>query len=139
MAQYAGRTCSKLGPLSERQRQRDRLPDRAFGIPSQRKYPMPDPDHAANAKGRAKTALKRGNLTRKQYDAVVRKADRVISMCHGPALGSADDWNRPRKGRSEEKSDTGLWLVAGGVGLILLSTWRAGRHPPTALATRGGL
>lgn len=142
MAQYDGRTCTKLGPLS--QRQRDRLPDRAFGIPSKRKYPMPDPDHAANAKGRAKTALERGEVTRKQYDAVVRKADRIISRCRSPEqLGRAasNDWNRPRRGRGEEKSDAGAWLmIAGGVGLILLSTWRAGRYPPTtALATRGDL
>ncbi len=80
---YEGRTCSKLGPLSERQR--DRLPDKAFGIPAQRKYPMPDPDHAANAKGRAKTAKKRGEITAKQYEAIVRKADRVIERCNGAA------------------------------------------------------
>ena len=80
---YEGRTCSKLGPLSERQR--DRLPDKAFGIPAQRKYPMPDPAHAANAKGRAKTAKQRGELTAKQYDAIVRKADRVIERCNGTA------------------------------------------------------
>lgn len=144
--QYEGRTCSKLGPLSDRQR--DRLPDKAFGIPAKRKYPMPDPDHAANAKGRAKTALKRGELTRRQYDAIVRKADRVISRCRGPELGRASewnqarssqslDWNRPRRGRGDEKSDVGMWLlIGGGVGLILLSSWRAGRYPPTTLATR---
>ncbi len=81
MARYKAPTCRRVGPLSDKAR--DRLPDKAFGIPSERKYPMPDPRHAGNAKGRAKTALQRLEITRKQYDAIVRKADRVIAQCSG--------------------------------------------------------
>ena len=81
MPQYKAPTCRRVGPLSDKAR--DRLPDKAFGIPSQRKYPMPDPRHAGNAKGRAKTAFDRGEVTRKQYDAIVRKADRIIAQCNG--------------------------------------------------------
>lgn len=81
MAQYRAPTCKRVGPLSDKAR--DRLPDKAFGIPSQRKYPMPDPRHAANAKGRAKVALETGEINRKQYAAIVRKADRVIAQCKG--------------------------------------------------------
>lgn len=39
---------------------------------------MPDRAHAANAKGRAKQQLKKGNLTREQYDKIVKKADRIL-------------------------------------------------------------
>lgn len=49
-----------------------------FGLPSQRKYPMPDKSHAANAKARATQQFERGNLSagaRAQIDA---KANRVL-------------------------------------------------------------
>jgi hypothetical protein len=39
---------------------------------------MPDRAHAANAKGRAKQQLKKGNLRREQYDKIVKKADRIL-------------------------------------------------------------
>ena len=44
---------------------------------------MPDPRHAANAKARAKQQLKKRTITRKEYDKIVRKADRVIKACGG--------------------------------------------------------
>lgn len=36
---------------------RNALADRVFGLPGQRKYPMPDRSHAANAKARANRIL----------------------------------------------------------------------------------
>jgi hypothetical protein len=61
---------------------------RKFGLPEKAQtpaakkdsgnYPMPDKTHAANAKGRAKQQLKKGNLTKDQYQKIVRKADRVL-------------------------------------------------------------
>jgi hypothetical protein len=57
------------------------LPEKAQ-TPSAKKgsgnYPMPDRAHAANAKGRGKQQLKKGNLTREQYDKIVKKADRIL-------------------------------------------------------------
>ena len=126
--QYEGRTCSKLGPLSERQR--DRLPDKAFGIPAERKYPMPDPDHAANAKGRAKTAKQRGEITATQYDAIVRKADRVIARCNGPETkGLGDDWNRPRRGSRASESGLGIpiAMLILGTAAFALAMWGRNR------------
>ena len=116
---YEGRTCSKLGPLSDRQR--DRLPDKAFGIPSERKYPMPDPDHAANAKGRAKTAKSRGEITAKEYDAIVRKADRVIGRCRGPNLGY--DWNQPRRGGAASEPGLAVPILMLFLGTAALVMW----------------
>lgn len=69
---------------------RNRLPDNAFGLPKQRKYPLyrlvngklvPDGSHAANAKARARQQFDRGNLTRAQYNRIVAKADRVLEQC----------------------------------------------------------
>jgi hypothetical protein len=49
-----------------------------FGLPGQRKYPMPDKEHAANAKGRAKQQLKKGKLSRSAYEKIVAKANRIL-------------------------------------------------------------
>jgi hypothetical protein len=78
------RTFGKMTAARER-----RLPDAAFGLVKGkgknkvRKYPMPDPKHAVSAKGRAKTQLKKKTITKAQYNAIVKKADRVIKACPG--------------------------------------------------------
>ena len=68
-------------------RQRKALKPKTFGLPPAKKdepgkYPMPDKSHAANAKARAAQQLKKGNLTKKEHDKIVRKANRVL---HGSA------------------------------------------------------
>jgi hypothetical protein len=57
---------------------RKKLEKSQFGLPGERKYPMPDKEHAANAKARAKQQRKRGKLSRAAYDKVVAKANRVL-------------------------------------------------------------
>jgi hypothetical protein len=57
---------------------RKKLKKSQFGLPGQRKYPMPDAKHAANAKGRAKQQLKKGRLSRSAYEKIVAKANRVL-------------------------------------------------------------
>ena len=57
---------------------RNKLEKSQFGLPGQRKYPMPDKEHAANAKARAKQQRKRGKLSRAAYDKIVAKANRVL-------------------------------------------------------------
>jgi hypothetical protein len=47
---------------------RNKLPKSEFGEPGEDKYPMPDWQHAANAKSRAKQQLNRGKLSRDEYD-----------------------------------------------------------------------
>lgn len=71
-----------------RSKNRAHVSRRKFGLPEKAQtpaakkesgnYPMPDRTHAANAKGRAKQQLKKGNLTKEQYEKIVRKADRVL-------------------------------------------------------------
>lgn len=78
---FEGQTCKRFGPMTAAKR--DKLPAKAFGLPGERKYPMPDPSHARNAKARAKQELNRKRLTRREYEQVVRKADRVIAACAG--------------------------------------------------------
>lgn len=57
---------------------RRKLKKSQFGLPGKRKYPMPDKEHAANAKARAKQQRRRGKLSKSAYDKVVAKANRVL-------------------------------------------------------------
>ena len=45
------------------EKKRDSLKSSTFGLPEERKYPMPDKSHARNAKARASQQVKAGNLT----------------------------------------------------------------------------
>ena len=57
---------------------RSKLKKSQFGLPGKRKYPMPDKEHAVNAKGRAKQQLKKGKLSRAAYEKVIAKANKVL-------------------------------------------------------------
>jgi hypothetical protein len=59
-------------------RKRDRLKDSTFGLPEERKYPMPDESHARNAKARAAQQVKAGNLSKADETKIDRKADRIL-------------------------------------------------------------
>lgn len=54
---------------------RNALPKKDFGLPAERKYPMPDKAHAANAKARASQMEKAGKLSDKTEDKIDRKAN----------------------------------------------------------------
>lgn len=64
-------------------RQRKAIPKKTFGLPLERKYPMPDKSHAINAKARATQQYKRGNLTAAEYARINSKANRVIKDAGG--------------------------------------------------------
>jgi hypothetical protein len=59
-------------------KKRDKLPASDFGLPEERKYPMPDKSHAANAKARASQQKDEGNLTAAEEAKIDRKADRIL-------------------------------------------------------------
>lgn len=65
-----------MGVLSEKKR--ESIPDSKFGMPEERKYPMPDKAHARNAKARASQQEEEGNLTPKEKAKIDRKADRIL-------------------------------------------------------------
>jgi hypothetical protein len=54
------------------------IPASQFGLPEERKYPMPDKAHARNAKARAAQQEKKGNLTAAEERTIDRKADRIL-------------------------------------------------------------
>jgi hypothetical protein len=57
---------------------RKKLPKSEFGMPGERKYPMPDKSHAANAKARASQMEKAGKLSESSKAKIDAKADRVL-------------------------------------------------------------
>jgi hypothetical protein len=61
---------------------RKSIPSSHFGLPAERKYPMPDRSHAANAKARASQQEKKGNITPAQEKTIDAKADRVLGEHH---------------------------------------------------------
>lgn len=62
---------------------RNRLPAKSFGLPGQRKYPMNDRSHAANAKARATQQYRRGNITAAERARIDAKANRVLGAGAG--------------------------------------------------------
>ena len=60
-------------------RKRNSEPKSDFGLPEERKYPMPDEAHARNAKARAAQQKKKGNLTSSEKAKIDRKADKILN------------------------------------------------------------
>jgi hypothetical protein len=59
-------------------KKRESLPKSQFGLPEERKYPMPDKSHARNAKARAAQQEKKGQLTKAEEQKIDRKADKIL-------------------------------------------------------------
>jgi hypothetical protein len=57
---------------------RKALPKSDFGMPGEKKYPMPDKSHAANAKARASQQVKKGNLSAASKKKIDAKANKVL-------------------------------------------------------------
>ena len=65
-----------MAKLSEKKL--DSLKSSQFGLPNERKYPMPDASHARHAKARAAQQEEKGNLTKSEERKIDRKADRIL-------------------------------------------------------------
>lgn len=59
-------------------KKRNSLPKSSFGMPGERKYPMPDASHAANAKARASQMEKAGKLSPSTKAKIDAKANKVL-------------------------------------------------------------
>lgn len=57
---------------------RNKIPASQFGLPGEKKYPMPDKSHAANAKARATQMVKKGKLSAASKAKIDAKANRVL-------------------------------------------------------------
>jgi len=61
------------------EKKRDQLPESKFGLPDERKYPMPDKSHARNAKARASQAQNAGRISAADEKKIDRKADKILN------------------------------------------------------------
>lgn len=59
-------------------KQRNKLPKSDFGLPGERKYPMPDKSHAANAKARAQQQYDKGNISKSTLNKIDAKANKKL-------------------------------------------------------------
>lgn len=57
---------------------RKNLPASEFGMPGERKYPMPDRSHASNAKARATQQVKKGKLSPATAAKIRAKANAIL-------------------------------------------------------------
>lgn len=57
---------------------RNKLKASTFGLPGERKYPMPDKSHAANAKARATQMAAKGKLSSASKSKIDAKANKIL-------------------------------------------------------------
>lgn len=57
---------------------RKKIPKSEFGLPGEKKYPMPDRAHAANAKSRAAQMVKKGKLSESAKEKIDAKANKIL-------------------------------------------------------------
>jgi len=57
---------------------RKSIPKKEFGLPGEKKYPMPDKKHAANAKSRATQMVNAGKLSESSKAKIDAKANKVL-------------------------------------------------------------
>lgn len=57
---------------------RNKLKKSTFGLPGERKYPMPDKSHAANAKARATQMVNKGKLSPASKSKIDAKANKIL-------------------------------------------------------------
>lgn len=64
-------------------KERNKLPKSSFGLPGERKYPMPDKSHAANAKARASQAVNAGRMSKSTEANIDAKANKMLKKKEG--------------------------------------------------------
>lgn len=57
---------------------RKKIPKGEFGLPGEKKYPMPDRAHAANAKARASQMEAKGKLSPASKAKIDAKANKIL-------------------------------------------------------------
>ena len=57
---------------------RKHIPKKEFGMPGEKKYPMPDRSHAANAKSRASEMEHKGKISESTKGKIDAKANKIL-------------------------------------------------------------
>lgn len=59
-------------------KERKKIPSKKFALPSERKYPVQDKAHAANAKARATQMEKKGKISKSTKSKIDAAANKVL-------------------------------------------------------------
>lgn len=59
-------------------KKRNGLPSSDFALPKERKYPVNDKSHAANAKARAQQQFDKGNISKSTLNKIDAKANKKL-------------------------------------------------------------
>lgn len=59
-------------------KQRKKIPTKKFALPKERKYPVNDKSHAANAKARAQQQFDKGNISKGTLSKIDKAANKVL-------------------------------------------------------------
>lgn len=59
-------------------KRRKEIPKAKFGLPGERKFPINDRSHAANAKARAAQMVKKGKLSEASKEKIDAKANKLL-------------------------------------------------------------
>lgn len=84
-------------------KKRNKLKSTTFGLPKERKYPMPDKSHARNAKARASQQLNEGNLSAAEKVKIDRKADRILGETTMKKQGRKDKMDEKKGMKKHER------------------------------------
>lgn len=61
------------------EKEKNKFKASTFGLPKERKYPMPDKSHAANAKARATEMVNKGKLSKSSEEKIDAKANKMLN------------------------------------------------------------
>jgi hypothetical protein len=59
-------------------KQRKNIPDKEFALPKERKYPVNDKAHAANAKARGQQQYDKGNISKSTLEKIDKAANKKL-------------------------------------------------------------
>jgi hypothetical protein len=76
--------------------QRKTMPKSEFGLPGKKAYPMPDKNHAANAKARASQQVNAGRMSPSTEAKIDSKANKVLGKL--PERGERTETNKRTRG-----------------------------------------
>lgn len=69
-------------------KQRKKIPTGKFALPKERKYPVQDKAHAANAKARAQQQYDKGAMSKSTLSKIDAKANKVLKKKKPIRMGS---------------------------------------------------
>ena len=79
---------------------RNKIPSEEFGMPKEKKYPMPDKNHARNAKARASQMVNESKISKGEEVKIDKKADKILGKKDKSPMKES---KKPKKEKKEPK------------------------------------